>query len=105
MKKFEPQTLKYIEHIDELLLCLDLTQDDIKNIHKGLLDLEDGVLQVNSDSYGTSPFEDLCGWIEFSINILDDGTNDEEHDNFIKSLEKLLYFCPKDLYLKRETLI
>ena len=36
MEKFKPNTLNYIDRIDEILKHLDLNESDIKNIHNNI---------------------------------------------------------------------
>ena len=107
MEKFKPNTLNYIDRIDEILKHLDLNEADIKNIHNNILNLEDGYLNYINEVEYQPDFEHIAEWVDFSIECIEHqyDLDYEEEDcevlKIIKSLKKFRDMCPQDLYIQR----
>lgn len=108
MEKFKPNTLNYIDCIDEILKHLDLNEADIKNIRHNILNLEDGYLNYINEVEYQPDFEHIAEWVDFSIECIEhqyDLDYEEEDDceiiKIIKSLKKFRNMCPQDLYIQR----
>ena len=108
IKNFKPNTLSYIDHIDEILSYLDLTLDDKKNIHEYIIGLEDGFLREIDGIDDELDYEEINGLIDLSIEVLEDSYEIDYEDDTCeiskahKSLKIFQKLCPKNLHIHRK---